>query len=301
MPLSTTTPAIAVPLSNLRAKARATSNHPAGQGLWINAPDMDIMFNYRSEVLADNPLAKVTQIILTALDVHPPDVTIRLQSDIPLASGLGSGAAISTALARVLSEAVNRPFTKAELNNVIFETEAIHHGTPSGIDNTVIVYEQPVYFVRDQPLETMRIAQPFQLMVADTGIRAPTRIPVGDVRKLVDSSPEKARAILSEIGSLTQQARQVIKSGDTLAIGPLMNRNHALLQQLTVSSPELDHLVEAAITAGAQGAKLSGAGRGGNMIALVTPEHAQAIRHALKQAGAVRVFSALVGAETKVD
>ena len=93
---------------------------------------------------------------------------------------------------------------------------------------------------------------------------------------------------------LRLHARQAIESGTIEALGSLMNQNHALLQQLTVSSPELDNLVDAALSAGASGAKLSGGGRGGNMIALVTPATAASVRDHLLRAGAVRIFETTV-------
>ena len=92
--------------------------------------------------------------------------------------------------------------------------------------------------------------------------------------------------IFTQIGVLVRQARQAIESGEWQRLGPLMDTNHALLQQMTVSSAELDQLVQVAKTAGAAGAKLSGGGRGGNMIALVRPETAQKVASALQLAGA---------------
>jgi mevalonate kinase len=91
-----------------------------------------------------------------------------------------------------------------------------------------------------------------------------------------------------------KQAKIAIENGEISALGPLMLQNHTLLQQLTVSSPELDRLVDAAVNAGAAGAKLSGGGRGGNMIALVTLDSAESVRQALLKAGAVRVFDTTV-------
>jgi mevalonate kinase len=94
---------------------------------------------------------------------------------------------------------------------------------------------------------------------------------------------------------LVNQARQAIESGDIEQLGRLMTRNHGYLRVLTVSSPELDALVQAALDAGALGAKLSGGGRGGNMIALVTAETKAAVRAALLSAGAKQVFETTVG------
>ena len=88
---------------------------------------------------------------------------------------------------------------------------------------------------------------------------------------------------------------RVVADGDVLALGPLMERNHSLLQEMGVSSPALDRLCQAARQAGALGAKLSGGGRGGNMIALVQPDAAQQMAEALLRAGAVRAFPTMIG------
>jgi mevalonate kinase len=95
--------------------------------------------------------------------------------------------------------------------------------------------------------------------------------------------------MFERIGEITRAARQAIEGGDAASLGTLMNANHELLQRLTVSSIELDLLVESAIDAGALGAKMSGGGRGGNIIALVTESHTRQVIAALHSAGAARV------------
>lgn len=280
-------PAIAVPVSRLRAYATI---RPTPGGLRITTAHLDIPVNVDA-VSVDNALALTARLVLKTLGAPPPEATIAIRSDIPIASGLGSGAAVSTALARALCAGIGLPLAEAALNDLIYEVEKIHHGTPSGIDNTVIVYERPVYFVRGAPLATLRIGAPFTLLIADTGRSASTRAAVAGVRQLYDRDPAGVQPRLDEIGALVQQARAAIETGDSPTLGTLMNANHDLLRQLTVSSPELDALVSAARTAGALGAKLSGGGRGGNMIALVTPETSAAVAAALTAAGATRVIS----------
>ncbi len=288
-------PAIAVPLSSLRARATVQVNTPRGQGLRIIAADLNPAQPVEIEMDDEgNALAVTARLVLQDLQTAPPDITIAVHSQIPIASGLGSGAAVSTALARALSAAVNKPIDVARLNALVFEAEKIHHGTPSGIDNTVIVYEQPVYFVRNQPIQTIAIGRPFSLLIANTGRPASTRIAVGDVRKLYEANPESVQAVFESIGALVGQARSAIESGQPAHLGPLMCQNHKLLQQLTVSSPELDTLVAAALDAGALGAKLSGGGRGGNMIALVETETLPTVHAALLEAGAVSVIATSV-------
>ncbi|MFW5696216.1 MAG: mevalonate kinase [Phototrophicaceae bacterium] len=289
-------PAIAVPVSALRASAQVTPA-AAGSGLRIEAADVDAVLPVELDSDAiDNALAVTARMVLRQLDAKPPDAIIRLTSTIPMASGLGSGAAVSAAVARAVCAAVDQPVADAQLNAIVYEIEKMYHGTPSGIDNTVIVYEQPVYFVRGKPIKTLHIGQPLTFIIGDTGQSALTKITVGDVRRLYEQDPERIQPVLDAIGTIVRQARQAIAGGDTAALGPLMQANHAHLRTLTVSSPQLDQLVQAALDAGAVGAKLSGGGRGGNMIALVAdPSQAQAVADALRQAGAVRTIITHVG------
>jgi mevalonate kinase len=106
------------------------------------------------------------------------------------------------------------------------------------------------------------------------------------VRKLWEADPQKWEDVFDRAGEIAEEARKTIEGGRWEMFGELMNKNHALLQELTVSSPQLDQLVQAARNAGALGAKLSGGGRGGNMIALVEPERAESVASSLKAAGA---------------
>jgi len=115
-------------------------------------------------------------------------------------------------------------------------------------------------------------------------------IAVGDVRKAWESNPVQYENIFAQNGQISQEIRQSIENGKIEEIGLLMNENHALLQKIDVSSPELDRLVTAAMSAGALGAKLSGGGRGGNMIALATPENAARVADALIASGAPRTI-----------
>ncbi len=284
-------PAIAVPITSLNALAQFT---PAKHnGLQIDAADL----NERYKVVPDNhdnALTFAASETLRQLEKPTPSGTIHVTSTIPIASGMGSGTAIATVIARAAAQAVGVELGKDQLNTIIYRAEKINHGTPSGIDNSVIVYESPVYFVQGEPIEYLKIKQPLHLVIADTGVKAPTKVTVGDVRILRETQPKTILPILEEIGTITMQARQAIDDGSTDRLGDLMKKNHKLLQQLTVSSNELDTLVEAALLAGAMGAKLSGGGRGGNMIAVVDSNTIGQVITALEDAGARQVFSTVV-------
>ncbi|MEY2819726.1 MAG: mevalonate kinase, partial [Chloroflexota bacterium] len=124
----------------------------------------------------------------------------------------------------------------------------------------------------------------------DTGVPAPTKESVGDVRRLWQRDANRFENIFNEVAQISTMARHFIESGRPELLGELMDHNHEFLQQMTVSSPELDVLVDAARKAGALGAKLSGGGRGGNMIALVNQASAESVAGALISAGAKRTI-----------
>ncbi|MDW8172492.1 MAG: mevalonate kinase [Anaerolineae bacterium] len=276
------TPSIAMPITELRAWAEV---NPAEQ-FQIEALDT----GQTIRLGGNEPLARLAELSLQALKADVPQVRISLRADIPIASGLGSGAALSTALARAIALACGRDWDVEVLNNVVYQVEKLYHGTPSGVDNTVIVYEKPIWFVRQRPIETLDVGTDFHFVVADTGIPAPTYESVGAVRRLLETKPEYVRPIIDNIGYLTEQARSCLARGEAEELGHRMNANQECLRQLTVSSDELENLIRVARNHGALGAKLSGGGRGGNMLALVFEQDAEKIRLALLSAGARRAF-----------
>ena len=308
-------PALAVPVTQVQATADVTTDLAmdfvtdsrtgtdfSGNGwhshIFIEAPDIGL-FSTLEALLLDQtpqPLAAVIINVFQFLGItSPPALKIRVTSTIPIASGLGSGAAVSVALIRALSSTVQRTLSDEQVNALAYETEKLHHGTPSGIDNTVITYARPVYFVKGKPIETLRVGRPFTIVIGNTGVRAPTKESVGDVRKLWEMDKKRWEKVFAKIGKIAQQARKAIESGKSDGLGALMDENHALLQELAVSSPELDRLVLMARAAGADGAKLSGGGRGGNMIALVKPERAEQVASALIAAGAKQALITEIG------
>lgn len=284
-------PALAAPVSGVRATARV-EGRPPGSGTLINAADLNLTLSLTEA--AGHALALTLKLVLKHLQMDEPDVLITLRSAIPIAGGLGSGAAISAALARAVCAYLGRPIDDAALSALVYEVEKVHHGTPSGIDNTVICYGKPVYFVKGSHPQIIHVGRAFELLIGDTGIAAPTRTTVATVREGWQRDPHNYETLFDRIGQIARKARGAVESGAIGQIGPLMNENHALLRSLGVSSEELERLVEAALGAGSPGAKLSGGGGGGNMIALVEPEQAASVREALIRAGAARVLHTTV-------
>jgi mevalonate kinase len=295
-------PALAVPVMQVAATATITEEPSHRKGVnrkeWqalvrVEAPDIGLSSDLQS-LLAQpeqHPLAMAVTGLLEMVAVDSlPALCLRITSTIPVASGLGSGAAVSVAIIRALAAFLNKPLADRRISTLAYKVEKIHHGNPSGIDNTVITFARPVYFIKDHLIEPFHAGKPFTIVIADTGISAPTKDSVGDVQRLWKSEPARWNKVFDAIEDIVKEARQAIESGNVAAIGPLMDENHDMLQMLTVSSPELDRLVLAARRQGALGAKLSGGGRGGNMIALAHKEHAPAIAEALLSAGAKRTI-----------
>jgi mevalonate kinase len=256
----------------------------------IEAPNINLSADLLS-LPVDHPLVSIINSVFSTLKIsNPPACTVYLQSTIPVASGLGSGAAVSVAIIRALSAFLGQPLPDETVNSLAFEAEKLYHGTPSGIDNTVVTYAKPVYFILKKPIKTFHVGAPFSIMIGGTGISAPTKESVGMVRKLWLADKPRWEKVFTRVGEIVWNARQAIERGDIPELGKLMDANHALLQKMTVSCDELDALVEAARKSGALGAKLSGGGRGGNMIALVEKENAPAVARALSSAGAKRTI-----------
>jgi mevalonate kinase len=311
-------PAIALPLVGIRARVDIADGR-TGSGITIHARDL-----HRRWLVANDPHGPISQLITSVLSylqdqaTPAPDLRVTISSPIPIASGMGSGAAVATAVVRALAGHLGRQLSPAEVSALVYASEQRFHGTPSGIDNTVIAYEQPIWYIRlpttdhrpptndaaqwssvvgrqsSPTIEPITIATPFTLLIGDTGVRSPTRLSVGEVRKRWQAEPARYQALFDHVGEIVTQAREVLEHGDIPALGPLLSQNHELLQQIGVSSPELDALVVAAQAAGALGAKLSGAGWGGVMLALVAPDTRARVAAALEQAGVKRVSETVV-------
>jgi len=353
-------PAIALPLSGVRARASVDPG-PPGSGIRLHAPALG-----RSWSLAeapDDPFSElVAALVARCSPACAPDFEVVITSDIPIASGMGSGAAIATALVRAVAGHLGAELSAAEISALVYGSERRFHGTPSGIDNTVVAFERAVWFVRtknrerensepenrgrensepenrgrenSEPenrgrenrgrenrgrenqerenrepgeqggsgfsllgsamVEPVAIGAPLTLLIGDSGVRSETRLPVGEVRRRWAAEPARYEALFDAVGAVVARVRAALASGDRAELGRLLDENQALLQEIGVSSPELDRLVAAARGAGALGAKLSGAGWGGVMIALVDDERREAVRAALLEAGAARVLETVV-------
>jgi len=235
------------------------------------------------------------------IDTTKMGFQIDLEGDLVCASGIGASAASCVAIVRALNDEFSLGLNDEQVNEAAYKGEMGYHGTPSGLDNTASTYGGLVWFERDlsggpPKFKNLKLEKPLHLVIASTGITASTKEVVGDVRTKKDADSEWFDSILKEYNQLVHDGKEALIQMDLVKIGSLMNRNHELLQQLTVSCEELDNLVDIARQNGAIGAKMTGTGRGGNMIALAPDDVTmKQIAEALEKGRAAGVWTTSFG------
>jgi mevalonate kinase len=205
---------------------------------------------------------------------------ITLAGDLVPASGIGASAATAASLARAISEEYKMNWSDDQINKAAFEGETAGSGTPSGVDNTVAVYGGFITFKKNlsggkNEINLVKVKKPIEIVLGNSGKTALTKEVVGDVKKLKDANPAEVQKIFDEYIALEEEAKKVLANYDLKKLGELMNKNHELLQKITVSCKELDEIVATARSAGALGAKLTGTGRGGLVICLTPGKELQ--------------------------
>ena len=224
--------------------------------------------------------------MLERLQVDPETVTIRVESTLPVGAGLGGSAALAVALVRAVRGGASSPDAiRAEAH----ELEKIAHGQPSGIDDAVAAWERPVLLTQDRDLRVLDLPVPPGLWIGVTPERTSTLEAVGQVADLAAREPDRVASLARQAADLCEQCLTAWRADDWPALGGQLHRGHGLLQELGVSTPSLDRLVESALSHGAWGAKLTGGGLGGAVVALGPPD--LDLSDAWRAAGALEVIA----------
>ena len=291
-------PAIALPVFEVKTKTTILAHPTANTGeVRIIAPCIQLDSDL-SSLENQHPLRLATDLVMLELGITKLQACeIRINTTIPLAAGLGSSASVTVSLVKALSSFLGHPLAEDAVNRIAFEVEKIHHVTPSGIDNTVITYQAPVFFQKGLPIEHLNIRTSFTLVIADSGSASPTAATVAGVRERWLVNPNHYDSLFYQISEISRQIRMILCEGDLTVNGFLLTKNHELLREMGVSTPVLDHLVSSALEAGATGAKLSGGGGGGNIIAIVDEESAMSVARAMVEDGATRTIISSVQSE----
>jgi mevalonate kinase len=205
------------------------------------------------------------------LDVNM-DLHIRLSGNLYAASGVGASAASCAAMARALGDHFDMELTDERVNEIAFEGEKGYHGTPSGIDNSAATYGGLLWFEKREEggpkIEQIQIKEPIEIVMGNTGIVANTKAAVDGVAERKEQFVKKYNKIFADARELAQKGRAALEAHDLKKVGKHMNKNHELLQAIEVSHELLEKLIDIARGEGAYGAKLTGGGLGGYMVAL---------------------------------
>jgi hydroxymethylglutaryl-CoA reductase len=262
--------AIAVPAPlSVRVKVE-----DSGEGVTLMIPSWGIEYQLDKEPDQRQSFEKPAGAILDQLELSNKDMTIEVFPDIPRGMGLGGSAAIAVAIIKGLSNHYNLALSDDEVNRMAFESEKIAHGNPSGIDNIMATFGQPIIFRSGEtPLvEPLNINDNFSLVLGFARNEGSTAKMVGNVQKGWERNTSIFEKIFDDIDQLVLKSVAAIQDNDFNTLGEMMNLCQGMLNALQVSTPELERLISIARAAGALGAKLTGGGGGGAIVALVHEE-----------------------------
>ncbi len=255
-------------------------------GVWLVVPRWGVEHRLRADPAKQMSFEIPAALILQELGLADRSMRIEVFSEIPRAMGLGGSAAVAVAIIRAMDRHFELGLSDEAVNQLAYQSECIAHGTPSGIDNTVATYGQPlVYRKGDTPeFRALDLPQPITFVIGMTGVEGLTAKTVARVREGRQRNRDVYDTMFKGIDAVAGQAVEALKKYDLERLGELMNVNQGLLNGIQVSSWELEELIQIARENGALGAKLTGGGGGGSMIALA-PDNAGTVIQAMQNAG----------------
>ena len=235
----------------------------------------------------EDTLSMAVYASLEYLTIKDACIRCQIESAIPEKRGMGSSAAISIAAIRAVFDYYDAQLSQETLEILVNRAEMIAHMNPSGLDAKTCLSDHPIRFIKNVGFEELVMDLSAYLVIADTGVYGHTR----EAIQVVESKGKEALPFLYALGELTQQAEEAIKHKDAEKLGEILSGAHENLKEIGVSSQEADSLVETAIHHGALGAKMSGGGLGGCIIALAANlEQAQELAQRLEEKGAVQTW-----------
>jgi mevalonate kinase len=268
-------PAIAAGI-NQKTTADIEKSHTPGIHVVDNRPEVAGYKVSKADQFKDSIDYIKKAIPQVAWDVQ--GVKIRLGGDLVAASGVGASAASCVAIARAINQFFDLNLNDDRINEIAFEGEKGYHGTPSGIDNTCATYGTLILFEKHDEgnvMEKLELDHTVEIVMANTGIPVNTKAVVANVRKLVEKEPDTYKQTFDEYSKIFEQALPALKEGNWKKVGELMDKNQELLRKIGVSHEKLEELIQIAKENGAYGAKLTGGGAGGYMVAIAPGKELQ--------------------------
>ncbi len=212
------------------------------------------------------------------IDVKKNPIKITVGGTLLAGSGVGASAASCVSLARALNAEFNLGYSIEEINRVAWQGEFPYHGVASGVDNTASTYGGLLLFYlrnQEQHFEKVKTSKPFEIVLANSGITANTALLDEFTERQKKENPELYAARLNTITAQALDMKKALEAGEFVTVGKIMSNNHKLLTEMEMSHEILDYLCKLALEKGALGAKVTGGGRGGYMVALTPGKELQ--------------------------
>ncbi|WEU39705.1 MAG: mevalonate kinase [Candidatus Odinarchaeum yellowstonii] len=296
-------PALAVAI-NMRAKATVKS-YEKGE-TFIHAKQFNkkirLPISPDKNIIVDNDLQPIYISVVKTLEFLKINdgVEVHIDSSIPDASGLGSSAAVAVATVKAVSEFFGIHLKENEISSLSLESEKIVHGSPSGIDTTISIYGGGILFKKGSVVK-VKTPSDIPLIIGDTLKKRNTGKMVSKVRENYLKYTEIFKPILTAMGRISMQAKKYLEIPELSKLGELLNINQALLESLGVSTVDLEKLVYAAREAGAYGAKLTGAGGGGCIVALAPSDKCETVALKIIEAGGKAYITSVTDTGVKIE
>jgi mevalonate kinase len=256
--------------------------------------------NQREAKLKFEPLKQIVEKVLEKHGEHV-GLNIEITSTVPVAAGLGSSAAVAAAVTAAVGALLNVKMAREDVFRITYEAEKIVHGTPSGIDPAISTFGGALLFQMDTGFKPLEVNTDIPLIIGNTGVERSTRFQVEKVRNIREKYTRVMDHVFWAARETVLRAVDALKENDLDALGELMNIDHALLCGLGVSDESLEWLINAARKAGALGAKLTGGGGGGCMIALARNAELQQVLEAIQRAGGVPFMAKKTDEGVKIE
>ncbi|MDX1403520.1 MAG: hydroxymethylglutaryl-CoA reductase, degradative [Woeseiaceae bacterium] len=255
-------------------------------GVRLAIPALDFEQQLDPQAPPGDGAAAVLALIMRHFGILDRGYDIQVQTRIPIAMGLGFSAAVAVAMIRAFDKLVGKGMSDVDVEKLSFECEKITHGTPSGIDNNIATYGEPVLYSKSSRTRTkpLQLDETPPLVIASSGQKGSTIEQVSGVRARYEKNRELYTTIFDEMDEIAMAGAIALKSRDYEQLGSMMNVCQGFLNAIEVSTPELEKMIFTARRNGAVGAKLTGSGGGGSIVALC-PGCVTEVTRALEIAG----------------
>lgn len=276
-------PAIALPLPSVQLSVTLSSRQD-NQRIIKSRYYHGSLENLPSSMIG---IKKLIDTLSARFDDQETGWDLKIESQLPAERGMGSSAASAIAIIRAFFDYYDEPLDRTLLLQLADVEEQITHRSPSGLDAATVSSDKPLFYVKGRIGVPIEMNLNASLVIADTGKKGATKEAILAVKDELENDNKKAAGHIKDLGELVKQTKVYLAQNDIVKLGDALNFAQTDLAALNVSDPSLDHLIHVARDNGALGAKLTGGGRGGCMIALTqTAMGARRLASILKENGA---------------